>query len=200
MDGDVVVCTPRLAMRPLTAAYLPEMLDLYSDPEVTRFLKPLDEAGHLGRLRETEQMWASRGYGRVAIHERDTGRFLGRGGLHYWDQFGEVEVGWVLRADAQGRGYATEAGRAWVRWAFEHLPVPYVTACISPDNQASRAVADRLGMSVIRADQLHGREVLVFAVHRKPGAHSGPPAAAAPGSRENQMAGKPRTIERRGAQ
>lgn len=167
MGDDAVVRTARLVMRPLTAAYLPEMLRLYSDPQVTRFLKPLDEAGHLGRLRETEHMWASRGYGRVAIHERDTGRFLGRGGLHYWAQFGEVEVGWVLRADAQGLGYATEAGRAWVGWAFENLTVPYVTACISPANTASRAVAGRLGMSVIRDDVLHGRDVLVFAVEAR---------------------------------
>ena len=168
MDGDVIVRTARLVMRPLTAAYLPEMVELYSDPRVTRFLKPLDEAGHLGRLRDTEQMWASRGYGRAAIHEAETGRFLGRGGLHYWPQFGEVEVGWALRADAQGRGYATEAGGAWVRWAFEHLTVGYVTACISPDNHPSRAVAERLGMSVIRHDVLHGRDVLVFTAHRTP--------------------------------
>jgi len=171
MEQDAVVRTGRLVMRPLTAAYLPEMLDLYADPQVPRFLKPLDRAGHLARLREAEQMWASRGYGRVAIHDSGTGRFLGRGGLHHWAQFGEVEVGWALRADAQGRGYATEAGGAWVRWAFEHLTVAYVTACISPDNQASLAVADRLGMSVIREDTLHGREVLVFAAHREPPAN-----------------------------
>lgn len=177
MADSAVVRTERLVMRPLTATYLPEMVDLYADPEVTRFLKPLDEAGHLARLRETEQMWASRGYGRVAILQRDTGRFLGRGGLHYWAQFDEVEVGWVLRADVQGHGYATEAGRAWVQWAFEHLTVPYVTACISPDNQASVAVADRLGMSVLRDDVLHGRAVHVFAAPRKPGGCVPRPAA-----------------------
>jgi RimJ/RimL family protein N-acetyltransferase len=166
VHDDVVLSTERLAMRPLTAAYLTEMLDLYSDPEVVRFLKPLDEAGHLRRLRETEEMWASRGYGRVAVHERATGRFLGRGGLHYWPQFAEVEVGWALRADAWGRGWATEAGRAWAQWAFEHLDVPHVTACIAPDNRASCAVAERLGMQVIRRDLLHEREVLVFALRR----------------------------------
>jgi RimJ/RimL family protein N-acetyltransferase len=166
VPGDAVLSTDRLAMRPLTVAYLPEMLDLYSDPQVIRFLKPLDEAGHLRRLRETEEMWAARGYGRVAVHDRVTGRFLGRGGLHHWPQFDEVEVGWVLRADAWGHGWATEAGRAWTRWGLEHLDVPYVTACIAPDNHASRAVAERLGMTVIRTDVLHDREVLVFALHR----------------------------------
>jgi RimJ/RimL family protein N-acetyltransferase len=140
------------------------MLDLYSDPEVTRFLKRLDEAGHLRRLHEAEQMWASRGYGRVAVHDRATGRFLGRGGLHHWPQFDEVEVGWVLRADAWGHGWATESGRAWTRWAFEHLDVSYVTAYIDPANRSSSAVAERLGMRVIRDDVLHDRQVLVYAV------------------------------------
>jgi RimJ/RimL family protein N-acetyltransferase len=42
-----------------------------------------------------------------------------------------TDVGWVLRADTWGRGLATEAGRARTRWAFEHLDVPYVTACIA---------------------------------------------------------------------
>lgn len=153
-------------MRPLTVAYLPDILELYSDPVVTRFLKPLDEGGHVTRLRENEAMWAARGFGRVAVHDRVTGRFLGRVGLQHWPQFDEVEVGWVLRSDAWGNGWATEAGRAWTAWAFDNLDVPYVTACISPDNHPSRGVAERLGMQVIRQDVLHDREVLVFAVKR----------------------------------
>ncbi|MDK3255444.1 GNAT family N-acetyltransferase [Blastococcus capsensis] len=164
--GRVVLRTERLEMRPLSRAYLPHMLALYEDPRVTEFLVPLDEAGHLRRLAEAEQMWASRGFGRVAIHARDGGRFLGRGGLHYWAQFDEVEVGWALRTEAWGRGFATEAARAWLEWGLTNLDVPYLTACIAPDNMASRSVAARLGMSVLRADIFHGREVLVHALHR----------------------------------
>jgi RimJ/RimL family protein N-acetyltransferase len=166
VQGEVELTTERLAMRPLSSAYLPDMLELYSDPRVTRFLLPMNEAGHLGRLRDSEAMWETRGFGRVAIHDRADGRFLGRGGLHYWPQFDEVEVGWVLRADVQGCGFATEAGAAWLRWGLTHLDVPYVTAYIAPENQASVSVARRLGMSALRADTFHGREVLVFALHR----------------------------------
>lgn len=164
--GDVVLRTERLEMRPLSRAYLPEMLALYEDPQVTRFLVPLDEAGHLRRLAETEAMWAARGLGRVAVHARDDGRFLGRSGLHHWAQFDEVEVGWALRTDAQGHGYATEAARAWLEWGLARLDVPYLTAYVAPENAASRSVADRLGMSVLRTDTFHGREVLVYARHR----------------------------------
>jgi RimJ/RimL family protein N-acetyltransferase len=166
VSGTVVLRTARLDMYPLTRAHLPDMLALYEDPRITEFLVDLDEAGHLRRLTENERMWATRGLGRVAVHERATGRFVGRGGLQYWEQFGEVEVGWVLRTDAWGRGYATESARGWLDWGLAHLDLPYLTAYIAPDNAASRSVAERLGMSVLRTDVFHGREVLVYALHR----------------------------------
>lgn len=153
-------------MPPLTRRYLEDMLSMYEDPEVTRFLAPLDRAGHVRRLDEIERMWSKRGFGRVAVLERSSGRFLGRGGLHFWEQFGEVEVGWALRREAWGRGYARESAQAWLRWGFALLDVPYLTAYIAPDNVASRSLADRLGMSVLRTDIFHDREVLVYAVRR----------------------------------
>jgi RimJ/RimL family protein N-acetyltransferase len=159
----IVLETPRLVMRPLGREHLPDLLSLYEDPEVVRFLAPLDEAGHLQRIEEAARMWATRGFGRVAVHERATGRFVGRGGLQYWARFDEVEVTWALRRDAWGRGLATEAGGAWLEWGLEHLDVPYVTALIAPENTGSRAVAERIGMSVLRTDVQHGREVLVYA-------------------------------------
>ena len=170
---EVVLVTPRLLMRPLTREYVGDLLDLYADPGVTRFLAPLDEAGHLRRCLEAEEMWASRGYGRVAIHDRAEGRFVGRGGLQFWPQFDEVEVTWALRREAWGQGLATEAGGAWVQWGLEHLDVPYITALIAPENVGSRAVAERLGMSVLRTDTQHGREVLVYARSRGDMGHIG---------------------------
>ena len=137
--GTAVLETERLVMRPLTREYVADLLDLYADPEVTRFLTPLDEAGHLRRCLEAEQMWASRGYGRVAFHDRASGRFVGRGGLHYWPRFDEVEVTWALRRDAWGKGLATEAGGACAKWGLAHIDVPYLTALIAPENTGSRA-------------------------------------------------------------
>ena len=164
--GGMVLVTDRLVMRPLTRVHLPDVLELYEDPEVTRFLTPLDEARHLQRLLEAEAMWKARGYGRAAIHDRADDRFIGRGGLQYWPRFDEVEVTWALRRDAWGHGLATEAGGAWLRWGLERAGLPYVTAMIAPENRSSRSVAERLGMSVLRTDEQHDRPVLVYARHR----------------------------------
>lgn len=163
---DAVLTTERLVMRPLSRAHLADLVALYADPEVGRFLKPLDEAGHVRRIEEATHMWATRGHGRAAIHEKETGRFLGRSGLQYWPEHDEVEVTWALRREAWGRGFATEAARGWIRWGWEHLDVPYLTANIAPENTASRSVADRVGMAVLRTDVQHDRDVLVYAAHR----------------------------------
>jgi RimJ/RimL family protein N-acetyltransferase len=88
---------------------------------------------------------------------------VGRGGLQYWVHFDEVEVTWALRREAWGKGLATEAARAWLDWGLEHLDIPYVAAYIAPENTPSRAVAERIGMSVLREDVQHDRPVLVYA-------------------------------------
>lgn len=99
--------------------------------------------------------------------ERRSGRFVGRTGLKYWPQFGETEVGWMLRPDDRGRGYATEAGRASLAWGFERFDLPYITAMIQPENVASVRVAERLGMEPVRTDELIGEEVVVYALSRE---------------------------------
>jgi RimJ/RimL family protein N-acetyltransferase len=116
-----------------------------------------------------------RGHGLMAIVERATERFLGRSGLKYWPQFDETEVGWVLRADVWGHGFATEAGGPCLDWGFRALDDPYLTAMIVPDNVRSIQVATRLGMRPLRRDLLMDLSVVVFSIDR-------------PGSSEHHLA------------
>jgi RimJ/RimL family protein N-acetyltransferase len=156
--------TERLQFRPLVMDDVDELVALHEDPLVARFLGSRDRAWMERYIRMVDEEWAERGHGRVAIVER--GRFIGRTGLKYWQQFGETEVSWVLHADARGKGYATEAGAAALRWGFERFEPPYLTAMIQPDNTASLRVAERLGMKPIRTDRLLGDEVIVHAITR----------------------------------
>src|SRR5690348_9357706 len=121
---------------------------------------PFDRTRVLEWLQRNEADWKRYGYGRLGIVERGTARLLGRSGLKYWPQFGEIEVGWLLHPDAWGRGLATEAGRACVEWGFRDLDAPYLTAMIRPDNERSVAVAERLGFTILRDDLLLGDRVV----------------------------------------
>jgi RimJ/RimL family protein N-acetyltransferase len=162
----VVIETDRLLLRPLTTADLDEVVEMHAMPEVKRTMGAFDRASARERLERNELEWKERGHGLVAILERATGRFLGRSGLKYWPQFDETEVGWVLRADAWGHGFATEAGRACIDWGFRELTVPYLTAMIVADNHRSIAVATRLGMRPLRSDSLWELPVVVYAIAR----------------------------------
>ena len=165
--GEVVIETDRLALRPLERGELDEFLALHNDPPVVRFMRRLDRQQAGERLRAIESEWEEYGYGMFSVTERAGGRFLGRAGLKYWPQFDETEVGWALRGEAWGQGYATEAAQAAVAWGFRSFGFSYLTAMIRPANARSIAVAERLGMVPLREELLSDHEVIVYALSRE---------------------------------
>jgi RimJ/RimL family protein N-acetyltransferase len=171
----IVLETARLRLRPLTASDVDLWVALHADERVNRFVGTYTRQAALDRLGWIERQWSTRGHGLFAIEDKANGQFLGRGGLNYWEQFDEVEAGWTLRAEAWGRGYATEAARAFLSWGFDTLDVPYVTAMIRQGNAASVQVAERLGFTVRREDMLFDEPVIVYALNRP----AGSPSAAA---------------------
>jgi RimJ/RimL family protein N-acetyltransferase len=102
--------------------------------------------------------WDAYGFGLWAAIERATGEMLGFVGLCHplwWPAMIErVEVGWRLRREAWGAGYATEGARAALRAGFETLGLEEIVSFVDRGNERSLAVARRLGMSV-EADVPH---------------------------------------------
>jgi RimJ/RimL family protein N-acetyltransferase len=158
--------TDRLLIRPLTMSHLDELVEMHAMPEVAQTMGRFERHAAAARIERNEREWQERGHGLVAILERATGRFLGRSGLKYWPQFDETEIGWVLRADVWGQGFATEAGRACIDWGFRAFELAYLTAMIQPENTRSIGVATRLGMRPVRDDHLMELPVVVYAIER----------------------------------
>jgi len=166
MPSTPLIETERLRLRAVTMADLDELVRLQADPLVTRFMGSPSREWLTRWLRSSDEEWEERGHGRLAIVEQEGASFLGRTGLKYWSQFEETEIGWALHAEARGQGYATEAARAVLDWAADRFDAPYFTAMIRPDNTASIAVAERLGMNPLRPDKLLGDPVTVYAITR----------------------------------
>ena len=162
----MVIKTERLLLRPLGVADLDDFVELHDDPRVVGFIQRLERRQAEERLREVEREWAECGHGLFAVLEQISGHFIGRVGLKHWRQFDETEIGWVLRAEAWGHGYASEAARACLDWGFSVLTDPYLTAMIHPDNSRSIRVARRLDFAPLRNDILLGTDVVVYALHR----------------------------------
>jgi len=89
--------------------------------------------------------WAFRGYGFWALEDKATGTYLGRTGLWYPQGWYEREIGWTLMNHATGKGYATEAATAARSYAYDELGWDTAISQIAPGNEASKAVARRLG-------------------------------------------------------
>ncbi|GAA3731965.1 GNAT family N-acetyltransferase [Streptomyces tremellae] len=158
--------TERLVLRPLTRADVEPFVALHADERVSRFVGSYTRERAEERLAGIERQWAERGHGLCAVELREGGAFVGRCGLQYWEQFDETEIGWTFAAEAWGRGYATEAARACLAFAWRELSVPYVTAMIRHGNTPSVRVAERLGLAPRREDELYGHAVTVYAVDR----------------------------------
>jgi ribosomal-protein-alanine N-acetyltransferase len=150
----VVLETERLLLRRLT---MDDLAALYRDPEVRRWFPD----GTRTREQTREELawiidvhYARYGYGLWATILEDSGAFIGRCGLLPWEIEGrtEVEVAYLLDPASWGRGLATEAARAVVGHAFATLPVDRLICLVDPGNEASRRVATRIGMMLLRED------------------------------------------------
>jgi len=149
-----MLSTARLLLPPLTLEHTDRLIALYSDPEVARYVGGdalTDERVALQAQRFVD-VWREHGYGQSAVIERETGAFVGRVGLHYWPQWNEVELGYVLAASAQHRGLAAEASAAWIAWSRASLAHDHLIAVIDPRNAASVSLALRLGFAFDRDD------------------------------------------------
>ncbi|WP_171178020.1 GNAT family N-acetyltransferase [Ruegeria sp. HKCCD8929] len=89
--------------------------------------------------------WSLLGHGSWAIERRADSALVGQVGINRPAHFPEVEIGWVLLDGFEGHGYATEAALAALDWAWAELPVKTIVSYITPGNNRSVAVAERLG-------------------------------------------------------
>ena len=126
------------------------MAAIYSDPEVVRYLRPLDLEGTRKQLLGFEHHWQERGFGLWAVEERASGRLIGRIGLfHHPDwtaSHHDAEVGWTLARSTWGRGLATEGGAAALRYGFETKGMQRIISIAHRENLASQRVMEKLGL------------------------------------------------------
>ena len=163
--------TPRLRLR----RWRPEDLDTlacwHADPVLMRHMgKPSfarEETEVL--LAGVERHWQTHGFGLWAAEEKETRVLIGRVGLSYHREWpDDPEVGWLIDAPWQGRGLATEAGAACLRYAFGELAFERVVSISTAENGASRRVMAKLGFTPSQEvhDSVFGLTLIVHALDR----------------------------------
>ncbi len=144
--------TDRLILRRLLPEDFDELYALYRDPEIRRYFPE----GTLTREETKEELdWFLNGHpahpelGLWATIHKETGRFIGRCGLLPWtiDGRDEVEVAYMIAKDFWGQGLGTEAAQGIVKYAFGQLGLSRLICLIDHENEASKKVAAKLGMT-----------------------------------------------------
>lgn len=166
----VMVETERLLLRLLVMEDAEALAAVLSDPIAMRWYP------HALSRPEVEQ-WIARnrerynhdGHGLWAMVLKSSGAVIGDCGLvaQEIDRECLVEVGYHVRRDQWRRGFATEAARACMKYAFETLKVERVISLIRPENQPSWRVAEKNGMKVWKQAMHAGYLHLVYAIRRE---------------------------------
>lgn len=112
--------------------------------------------------------WPLRGYGFWAVEEKATGAFCGQVGLWNPEGWPAPEVGWMVWAEHEGKGYAYEAACRARTYAYEALGWAEVASCISDGNTRSIRLAERMGARFDRRVARPGKPDSLVYIHPKP--------------------------------
>jgi len=161
-----ILATARLRLEPICPAHYDGLRVLNADPAVQRYIAgrpetPEETAAMIARV---EGRWREFGYSWWSFIEQDTGELVGAGCIQHLGHApaNEHEIGWRLRPDRWGRGYASEAARRMAAFAFDDLQAPSLAAICYPENAASSKLMRRLGMRYRGVEVWHAQAVAVY--------------------------------------
>ena len=156
-----VIETERLKLRPWRGADIAPNTAMLSDPGTARYIttdgKPVtDELTGWRNAAVIAGHWTLHGAGMFVVEEKQSGKFVGRVGPWSPPGWPGFEVGWGIARGFRGKGYAVEAARASIDWAFANFELDQIVHCIDSENLASQGVARRLGAKKDREIELFG--------------------------------------------
>lgn len=162
--------TPRLRLEPMVPAHRLGLNRLNSDPVVQRYLSGRPETMEEtdGVIERVQARWAEHGFSWWSFIELATGEVIGAGCIQHLGRIvGEpLEIGWRLRQDRWGQGFASEAGRAMGDFAFRTQPIELLVAVCHPQNESSWRVMERLGMRDAGLSRAYDMDVRRYEITR----------------------------------
>lgn len=158
--------TERLILREMLPTDDLGMFELDSNPEVHLFLgnKPVK---HIEQSRmyieNLRQQYEDNGIGRWAVILKETNEFIGWSGIKLIKEpinnhQNFYEIGYRFIQKHWGKGYGTEAGLAFVNFAFNEMKVENLYAYADAGNEGSRNILEKLGMHYVNSFEYEGEE------------------------------------------
>jgi ribosomal-protein-alanine N-acetyltransferase len=168
MDIPTII-TPQLTLRSFIEQDAAPLHRIFGAPGVLRYF-PSSQPPSLDQVRKMIagqlKHWEKYGYGWWATVPRSENTFIGWSGLQFLPETDETEIAYLLDPDFWGRGLATEAAQAGLRYGFQDLGLQTIVAIVHPENAASRRVIDKLGMSFVEQKPYFGMDCCRYVTER----------------------------------
>ena len=165
--------TDRLLIRDWEDDDADAALEIFGSADVAPWLSPaIDKVPDAATMRLILQSWieAQPNFvvpaGRWAVVRRDDDEIVGALVIRLLPPYEEdLEIGWQLRPSAWGNGYATEASRGLMSWAFKEGGVDELFAVARPNNKRAIATAKRVGMQWVgETDKYYDLNLQVYRI------------------------------------
>ena len=163
--------TKRLLLRELYPSDDVKMFILDSNPEVHRYVgkEPVTKIEQVqAAITSVRQQYKDNGIGRWAVILKETNEFIGWAGLKLeknvngHEQF--YDLGYRFIQDHWGKGYATEAAKAFLDYGFNRLHLATINAWADSENKGSRKVLEKLGFTYVNTFQHDGEEEVWYEI------------------------------------
>jgi ribosomal-protein-alanine N-acetyltransferase len=151
-----ILHTDRLHLRPFHEEDLDNLTSLASLP------CPREETQ--ARLQKILDHWRQHHFGIWAVLEKATGHFAGHCGVGYLHALPDAELTYALLPHYRGRGLATEAVIAVLRYAFTVAGLPRVLGVAVVDNVASHRVMAKAGMRLRGPYEYDGKQAVMYVI------------------------------------
>ena len=162
--------TERLVLRQATTNHLADWAArVFADPEVIRHMPQRDMTPYARAeraLNNYTRLWSQHKVGGWVITDKVDDQLIGSCEVEYLDETDEYELGYALGKAYWGKGIATEAARAALRFGFESAALERIIAVVVPENTASWRVLEHIGFIYEKNAHYYDLEVVYYAIGR----------------------------------
>ena len=159
MEQGLILETERLLLREFQMGDTDALLQVLGDPIAMQYYPAAFDSARVEIwIARNIERYTRNGFGLWAMELKSTGEVIGDCGCALQEVEGrrEIEIGYHVRRDLWGQGYATEAARHCVAHAFSQLGAERVISMIRPENLSSRRVAEKNGLKCEKIIFWHG--------------------------------------------
>ncbi|CAN5389982.1 GNAT family N-acetyltransferase [soil metagenome] len=164
-ESETILETNRLILRMWKQSDANALFEILQDAEVVRHIddgNPFSFEKTLKFLETMEKSRGKNGFCRWKVIEKSSGEIIGSCGFGRLSETNEIELGYLLAQKHWGKGFATEAAGACLKFGFEKLNFREIIALTDSENFGSRKVLEKIGFAKRGIEVYNGEENLVY--------------------------------------